>query len=58
MMQEQEHMGKVEKGQSTTTKPEITFEEVLNAIGDSLSALASSEDEENGEDEEDDESDT
>jgi hypothetical protein len=57
-MQEQEHMGKVEKGQSTTTKPEITFEEVLNAIGDSLSALASSEDEENGEDEEDDESDT
>ena len=58
LMQEQEHMGNVEKGRSTTTKPEITFEEMLNAIGDSLSDLASSEHEENGEDEDDDEEDT
>jgi len=58
IMQEQEHMGNVENGRSTTTKPEITFEEMLNAIGDSLSDLASSEDEEDGEDENDDEEDT
>jgi len=58
MMQEQEHMENVEKGQSTTTKPQITFEEILNAIGDSLSDLASSDDEEDGEDEDDDEEDT
>jgi hypothetical protein len=58
MMQEQEHMENVEKGRSTTTKPEIMFEEMLNAIGDSLSDLASSEDEEDGEDEDDDEEDT
>jgi len=55
IMQDQEHMRNVEKAQSTTTKPETTFEEMLNAIGDSLSDLASSEDEENGEDEDDDE---
>jgi hypothetical protein len=42
----------------TTTKPEITFEEMLNAVGDSLSDLESSEDEEDGEDEDDDEEDT
>jgi hypothetical protein len=36
----------------------MTFEEMLNAIGDSLSDLASSEDEEDGKDEEDDEEDT
>ena len=58
IMQEQEHMGNVEKGWSTTTKPEITFEEMLNASRDSLRDLASSEDEENGEDEDDDEEDT
>jgi len=58
IMQEQEHMGNVEQGRSTTTKPEITFEEMLNAIGDSLSDLASSTDEEDGEDEDDDEEDT
>jgi len=58
MMQEQEHMVNVEKGRSTTTKPEITFEEMLNAIVESLSDLASSEDEEDGEDEDDDEEDT
>jgi hypothetical protein len=58
MMKAQEHMGTVEKGRSTTTKPEITFEEMLNAIGDSLSDLESSEDEEDGEVEDDDEEDT
>ena len=58
MMQEQEHMVNVEKGLLTTTKPEITFEEMLNAIGDSLSDLASSEHEEDVEDEDDDEEDT
>jgi len=58
IMQEQEHMGDVEMGRSTTTRPEMTFEEMLNAIGDSLSDLTSSEDEEDGEDEDDDEEDT
>jgi len=57
-MQEQEHMRNVEKTQSTTTRPEETFKEMLNAIGDSLSHLASSEDEEDGEDDDDDEEDT
>jgi hypothetical protein len=58
MIQEHEHMGNVEKGKSTTTKPEMTFEEMLNAIGDILSNLASSEDEDDGDDEDDDEEDT
>jgi hypothetical protein len=43
---------------ATTGKPETTFEEMLNAIRDSLSDLASSDDEQDGEDEEDDEEDT
>jgi len=55
VMQQQQNMGNVEKGQSTTTKPQITFEKMLNAIGDGLSDLASSEDEEDAEDEDDDE---
>jgi hypothetical protein len=54
-MQEQEYMGNVEKGRSTTTKPEIPFEEMSNAVGDSLSDLARSQDEEDGEDEDNDE---
>jgi hypothetical protein len=58
MMQEQERMENVEKARSTTTKPEISFEEMLNAIGDSLSVLARSVYEEDGEDEDDDEEDT
>jgi hypothetical protein len=41
IMQEQEHMRNVENAQSTTTKPETTFEEMLNAIRYSLSDLAS-----------------
>jgi len=38
-----------------TTKPETTFEEMLNAMGDSRSDLPSSDDEEDREDEDDDE---
>ena len=53
MMQEQEHLGNVEKGRSTITKPEITFDVMLNANRYSLSDLATSEDEHDGEDEED-----
>jgi hypothetical protein len=41
-----------------TTKPGTAFEEMLNTIGDSLSDLATSEDEQNGEDEKDNEEDT
>jgi hypothetical protein len=51
-------MGNVQNGQSTTTKPEIRSEELLNAIGDTLSDLANSEDEDDGEDEDDDQEDT
>jgi len=51
-------MTTAENGVATTGKPETTFEEMLNAIGDSMSDLASSDDEQNGEDEEDDEEDT
>jgi len=58
LMQEQEQMRKVEKARSTTTKPETTYDKMLNAIGDSLSNLASSEYEEDREDEDDDEEDT
>jgi len=43
---------------ATTGRPETTFEEMLNAIGDSLSTLASSDDEQDGEHKEDDEEDT
>jgi len=57
-MQEQDHLGYVEKARSTSTKLETTCKEMLSAIGDSLSDLASSEDEEDGEDEDDDEKDT
>jgi len=48
-------MRNAEKAGLTTTKPEKTFEEMLKAIGDSLSDLASSNDEEAGEDEDDNE---
>jgi len=46
-----------EKAGLTTTKPETTFEEMLNAIKDSLSDLASSDNEEAGDDEDDDKGD-
>jgi len=58
MMQEQEHMRNVETARSTTTKPETTFGDMLNTIGDGLHDLASSQDGEDGEDEDDDEEDT
>ena len=49
--QEQDDMRNAEKAGLTTTKPETTFEEIVNAIGDSLSDLARSDDEEeDGED--------
>jgi len=51
-------MTTAETGGTTTGMPETTFEEMLNAIGDSVSDLASSDDEQDGEDEEDDEEDT
>jgi hypothetical protein len=38
--------------------PETTFEEMLKAMGDSLSDLATSDDKQDGEDEEDEEEDT
>ena len=43
---------------ATTGQPETMLEEMLNGIGDSLSDLASSDDEQDGEDEEDDKEDT
>ena len=48
-------MRNAENAGLTTTKPETTFEEMLNGIRDSLSNLASSDDGEDGEDEDDDE---
>jgi len=53
--QAQEEMRNAENVGLTTTKPETTFDGMLNAIGDSLSDLASSDDGEDGEDEDDDE---
>jgi len=53
----QDDLRNAEKAGLTTTKPETTFEEMLNTIGDSLSDLASSDDGEDGEDEDDDEED-
>jgi len=56
--QEQEDLRYAEMAELTTTKPETTFWEMLNAIGDCLSNLASSDDGEDGEDEGDDEDDS
>jgi len=55
--QEQDDMRNAEKVRLTTNKLETTCEEMLNAIVDSLSNLASSEDGDDGEDEDDDEED-
>jgi len=55
--QAQEEMRNAENVGLTTTKPETTFEEMLDAIGDCLSHLASSGDGEDGEDEDDDKED-
>jgi len=48
-------MGNAENAGLTTTKPETTYEEMLNAFGDSLSDLACSDNGEDREDEYDDE---
>jgi hypothetical protein len=48
-------MGNVENGRSTTTNCEMTIEEMLNDIKDSLSNLSTSKDETDGADEDDDE---
>jgi len=53
--QAQEELRNAENTGLTTTKPETTFEQMLNAIGDSPSDLVSSDDGEDGEDEDDDE---
>jgi len=58
MMQEQKDMTTAESAEGTTRKPKITYEEMLNAIGDSLSDLPTSYDEQNREDEQDGEEDT
>jgi len=58
MKLEQDDMGNAEQAGLTTTKPETTIEEMLNAIGDSLNNLASSNNGEDGEDEDDDEEDS
>jgi len=58
IMQELNNMTTAENMGATTGKPKTKFEEMLNAIGNSLSDLASSDDEQDGEDEEDDEEDT
>ena len=55
IMQEQENMRNVANTQSTITKSETTFEEMLNAMGDTLSDLASSDNQEEGEDKDDEE---
>ena len=52
-MKEQEDMRNAEKARLTTRMPKTTFEEMLNAIRDSLRNLASCDDKKNGEDEED-----
>jgi len=55
VQQEQDDMKHAEIAGLTHTEPEKTCEEMLVAIGDSLSDLASSDDGENGEDEDDEE---
>ena len=52
--QAQEEMSNAYNAGLTTTKPETTFEGMVNAIRDSLSDLAISDDGEDGEDEDDD----
>jgi len=55
--QEQDDMSNAEQAGLTTTKPRTTFEEMLNAIGDHLSAIASSNHGDDGVDKDDDEED-
>jgi hypothetical protein len=51
IMQKHEYLRNVENTRLTTTKPETAFDEMLDAIRDSLSDLSSSDNEENGADE-------
>ena len=53
VQQEQDDMTQAEIAGLTSRQPEKTFEEMLVAIGDSVSDLASSDDGEDGEDEDD-----
>jgi len=55
IQQVQDDMRNAERVGLTTTKPEMTFEEMLHAIRDILSDLASSNNEKDGEDEDNDE---
>jgi len=56
-MHELEDVTIVESAVASTRKPETMFQEMVNAIGDSLGDLASSDDEQDGEDKEHDEDD-
>jgi len=58
IMQELKDMTTAESAGGTTRMPETTFEEMMNAIGDNPSDLATSDDEQDSEDEEDKEEDT
>jgi len=53
MKQEHNDMRNAEKVGLTTTKPNTTFKEMWNAIGDSPSYIVSSDKAEHGEDEDD-----
>ena len=53
VQQEQDDMTQAEIAGLTSREPEKTFEEMLVAIGDSLSDLASSDDGEDGEEQDD-----
>jgi hypothetical protein len=57
-MQELKDMITAESAGGTARKPETSLEQMFNAVGDSLSDLANSDDEKDGEDEEDEEEDT
>jgi len=58
IMQELNNMTAAGNVRATTGNPETRFEEMLNAIGESLSDLGSSDEEQDGEDEEYQEDDT
>jgi len=58
IMEELKDITTAERAGVTIRKPETRFEEMLNVIGDSVSDLASSDDEQDGKDKEDDEEDT
>jgi len=57
IMQEQEDISTVQNAGATTRKPKKPVKQMLNAVGESLSDLASSDDDQDGEDKDDDEED-